>query len=174
MTTSDLEAWRKKIIQEHTQGINTRQLILRTWLEKNFVKGKYFSIEEICEQVTYCGEHLYQLNKNPRIHDKCLLLSDDVRAINWNTVDGYKIIVKDEKGGIKLCESKEEFEEWYNDEIATMEIKYQYLNTMKQKAKWDGVVPLIDKANNPVKKYKPIDVFYQFDDENMTVNTGRN
>ena len=170
MTTSELEALRKKIIQEHTQGINTRQLVLRMWLEKNFVKGKYFSIEEICEQVTYNGEHLYTLNKNPRIHDKCLLLSDDVRAINWNTVDGYKIIVKDEKGGIKLCESKEEFEEWYNDEIATMEIKYQYLNTMKQKAKWDGVVPLIDKANNPVKKYEPIDVFYQFDDEDMTIN----
>lgn len=171
MTTSELETLRKKIIQEHTQGINTRQLILRTWLEKNFAKGRYFSIEEICEQVTYCGEHLYQLNKNPRIHDKCLQLSEDVRTINWNTVDGYKIIVKDEKGGIKLCESKEEFEEWYNDEIATMEIKYQYLNTMKQKAKWDGVIPLIDKANNPVKKYEPIDVFYQFDDEDMTINT---
>lgn len=171
MTTSELENLRAKIIAEHTQGINTRQWILKMWLEKNFVKGKYFSIEEICEQVVYNGEHLYQLNKNPRIHDKCLQLSEDVRTINWNTVDGYKIIIKDEKGGIKLCESKEEFDNWYNDEIATIEIKYQYLNTIKQKAKWDGVVPLINKANNPVKKYEPIDVFVQFDDEDMTVNT---
>ena len=170
MTTSELEALRKKIIQEHTQGINTRQWILKMWLEKNFVKGKYFSIEEICEQVTYKGEHFYTLNKNPRIHDKCLLLSDDVRAINWNTVDGYKIIIKDEKGGIKLCESKEEFDNWYNDEIATIEIKYQYLNTIKQKTKWEGVVPLINKANNPVQNHKPIDVFYQFDDEDMIIN----
>lgn len=171
MTTSELEALRKKIIQEHTQGINTRQWILNMWLEKNFIKGRYFSIEEICEQVTYNGEHLYKLNKNPRIHDKCLLLSDDVRAINWNTVDGYKIIIKDEKGGIKLCESQEEFDNWYNNEISTIEIKYQYLNTIKQKTKWDGVVPLINKANNPVKDHKPIDVFYQFDDEDMTINT---
>ena len=171
MLTSELETLRTKIIAEHTKGINTRQWILKMWLEKNFVKGKFFSIEEICEQVTYNGEHLYQLNKNPRIHDKCLQLSDDVREINWNVVDGYKIIIKDSKGGIKLCESQEEFEEWYNDEMATIEIKYQYLNTIKQKAKWDGVVPLIDKANNPVKKYEPIDVFVQFDDEYMLVNT---
>lgn len=171
MTTSELENLRAKIIAEHTQGINKRQWILKMWLEKNFVKGKYFSIEEICEQVVDNGERLYQLNKNPRIHDKCLQLSEDVRTINWNVVDGYKIIIKDEKGGIKLCESKEEFDNWYNDEIATVEIKYQYLNTIKQKAKWDGVVPLINKANNPVKKYEPIDVFYQFDDEDMTINT---
>lgn len=171
MLTSELETLRAKIIAEHTKGINARQWVLKMWLEKNRVKGKYFSIEEICEQVTYNGEHLYTLNKNPRIHDKCLQLSDDVREINWNVVDGYKIIIKDSKGGIKLCESQEEFEEWYNDEMATIEIKYQYLNTIKQKAKWDGVVPLINKANNPVKKYEPIDVFVQFDDEDMLVNT---
>lgn len=171
MLASELEQLRAKIIAEHTKGINTRQWILKMWLEKNFVKGKFFSIEEICEQVTYNGEHLYTLNKNPRIHDKCLQLSDDVREINWNCVDGYKIIIKDEKGGIKLCESQEEFDSWYNDEIATMEIKYQYLNTIKQKAKWDGVVPIINKANNPVKDYKPIDVFCQFDDEDMLINT---
>lgn len=171
MLTSELETLRAKIIAEHTKGINTRQWILKMWLEKNQVKGKYFSIEEICEQVTYNGEHLYTLNKNPRIHDKCLQLSDDVREINWNVVDGYKIIIKDSKGGIKLCESQEEFDSWYNDEMATIEIKYQYLNTIKQKAKWDGVVPLINKANNPVKKYEPIDVFVQFDDEEMLVNT---
>lgn len=171
MTTSELEQLRAKIIAEHTKGITTRQWILKMWLEQNQVKGKFFSIEEICEKVTYNGEHLYTLNKNPKIHDKCLQLSDDVREINWNVVDGYKIIIKDEKGGIKLCESKEEFDNWYNDEIATIEIKYQYLNTIKQKAKWDGVVPLINKANNPVKSYEPIDVFCQFDDEDMLVNT---
>lgn len=171
MLTSELEQLRAKIIAEHTKGINTRQWILKMWLESHQVKGKFFSIEEICEQVTYNGEHLYTLNKNPRIHDKCLQLSDDVREINWNCVDGYKIIIKDSKGGIKLCESQEEFDSWYNDEMATIEIKYQYLNTIKQKAKWDGVVPLINKANNPVKDYKPIDVFCQFDDEDMLVNT---
>ena len=174
MTTEELETLRKKIIQEHTQGINTRQWVLKMWLEKNFVKGRYYSIEEICEKVMYNGEHLYQLNKNPRIHDKCLLLSDDVRAINWNNVDGYKIIIKDEKGGIKLCESKQELDNWLNDEIASMEIKYQYLNNIKAKAKWEGVIPIINKADNPVKEYKAIDVFVQFDDDDMTINTGRN
>ena len=170
MTKQEFETLREKIIEEHTKGINMRQLILRTWLEKNFVKGKFFSIEEICEQVTYCGEHLYILNKNPRIHDKCLQLSDDVRAINWNNVDGYKIIIKDEKGGIKLCESLEEFNSWYYDERAKEEVKYQYLNTLKEKVKWDGVVPVINKENHPVTDYKPIDVFCQFADEDMTIN----
>lgn len=171
MLKSEFEKLREQIIAEHTRGINTRQWILKMWLEKNFVKGKYFSIEEICEQVVYNGEHLYTLNKNPRIHDKCLLLGEDVRVINWNNVNGYKVIIKDSKGGIKLAESKEEFDNWYYDEMAEIESKYQYLNNLKNKTKWDGVVPLINKENNPVKKYEPIDVFVQFDDEDMLVNT---
>ena len=47
MTTSELEALRKKIIQEHTQGINTRQLILKMWLEKNYDKKEEKQVETV-------------------------------------------------------------------------------------------------------------------------------
>lgn len=140
--------------------LNTRQWILKMWLEKVQVSGKYFSIEEVVEQCTYKGEHLYKLNRNPRIHDKCLQLSEDVRVINWNTNNGYKIIIKDEKGGIKLAESKEEFDRWYDREYSKIEKAYQYLNTIKSKTSWDGVMPIINKANHPVKNYEFVDVFY--------------
>ena len=46
-------------------GINVRQWVLKKWLENNFVKGKFWTIEEICENVIYNGEHLYKLNKKP-------------------------------------------------------------------------------------------------------------
>lgn len=142
------------------KGLNTRQWILKMWLEKNQVSGKYFSIEKICEKCVYQGEPLYKLNKNLRIHDKCAMLSEDVRTINWCTTNGYKIIIKDEQGGIKLCESQEEFNEWYNREYQKIEQKYQYLNTLKTKTKWDGVMPIINKTNHPVKNYEFVDVFY--------------
>ena len=141
--------------------LNTRQWILKMWLEKVQVSGKYFSIEEVVEQCTYKGESLYKLNRNPRIHDKCPQLGEDVRVINWNTNNGYKIIIKDEKGGIKLAESKEEFDLWYDREYSKIEKAYQYLNTIKSKASWDGVMPIINKANHPVKNYEFVDVFFQ-------------
>ena len=84
----------------------------------------------------------------------------DVRVINWNTNNGYKIIIKDEKGGIKLAESKEEFDQWYDREYSKIEKAYQYLNTIKSKTSWDGVMPIINKANHPVKNYEFVDVFF--------------
>ena len=140
--------------------LNIRQLILKIWLEKNFVKGKFFSIEEVCEKCVYKGEQLYKLNKNLRIHDKCAMLSEDVRTINWCTTNGYKIIVKNEQGGIKLCESKDEFDDWYDREYQKVEQKYQYLNTLKAKTKWDGTMRIIDEKNHPVKNYEYVDIFF--------------
>lgn len=146
-------------------GLNTRQWVLKKYLENNFVSGKYFSIEEIVANVMYGGEPLYKLNTNPRIHDKCVMLSSDVREINWNMVDGYKIIVKDKKGGIKLAENIEEFNQWYEEEMKPLITKIEYLNILKGKAKLDGTCPIINKANNPVEPQdvKPVKVFEKID-----------
>lgn len=147
-------------------NLNTRQWVLKMWLESNFQSGRYFSIEEVVEGVRLYGEPLYELNKNPRIHDKCLLLSQDVNAINECVVNGYKIIVKNEQGGIKLCESQREFDEWYFRVTAPLFKTLKRMNLLKWKTKWDGTMPLLNKAGNPVpeKKQEFIDVFCQFDD----------
>ena len=64
----------------------TRQHALKNWLEANFVSGKYFTIEEIVENVRDSeGNPYYKINKNPYTHDKCIVLSNDVKDLNWAT-----------------------------------------------------------------------------------------
>lgn len=155
--------------KKEQQGINTRQWVLKMWLEKNQVKGHFFSIEEIVESVTYCGEHLYELNTNPKIHDKCLLLSQDVNAINDSVVNGYKIIIKDSKGGIKLCESKDEFDRWYYAVTHPLFKILKRMNLLKWKTEWQDTMPIVNKAGNAVKEkdLSFIDVFCNFDDDSI-------
>lgn len=126
-------------------GITTRQWALKSLLEAHHGEG-FISVEQVCRDLP----DYYKLNLNPYVHDKCAVLSSDVRAINWNGVDGYQIIIKDSKGGIKYAETLEEFESWRKKELAKVETKYQYLNNLKFKSKLDGVMPIINKANNPV------------------------
>lgn len=131
-------------------GITTRQWALKNYLEAHRGDG-FITIEQICEEVrTSDGVAYYKLNTNPYTHDKCVVLSSDVRAINWNNVDGYQIIIKDEKGSIKYADTLEEFESWRQKELDKVTVKYQYLNNLKFKAKLDGIMPIINKANNPV------------------------
>lgn len=133
---------------------------LKTWLEEHFIPGRYFTIREICDNVVdKNGRHIFEYNTDPYKHDHCLKLSTMVREINWNICEGYKIIIKDSKGSIKLCESEEEFNKYKQHEMDKLLPKYQYLNNLKWKADRDGVVPIINQANNPVKEYKPIDVY---------------
>ena len=69
----------------------------------NIIGSCVFKIEEICN--AGLG---YELNHNPRIHDKCVALSNDIRAINFNIAERYIPIIKNSKGGCKLAENKEE------------------------------------------------------------------
>ena len=126
-------------------GISTRCWRLKDYLEYHRGEG-FIRIEKVCEDLP----ELYKLNTNPYTHDKCAVLSSDVRAINWNNVDGYQIIIKDENGSIKYAETLEEFENWREKELEKVTKKYQYLNNLKFKSKLDGVMPIINKANNPV------------------------
>jgi len=143
--------------------LNTRQWRLKDWLEKNHISGKYWSIEEIVENVKFTnGENCYRLNTNPHIHDKCAALGADVKAINWDCEEGQKIIIKDRYGGVKLAETEYEFNEWRLQQLDKLEKSYKYLNNLKWKAKRDGTMPILNQALNPVdpnKNLKPIECY---------------
>ena len=61
------------------EKMTTRQHALKNWLDENFVSGKFFTIEEVVVGVVDSeGKPYYTLNKNPKKHDKCIALSNDV------------------------------------------------------------------------------------------------
>ena len=143
--------------------LTTRQWRLKDWLEKNHINGRYWSIEEIVDNVKYTsGEPCYKLNTNPHIHDKCAALGADVKAINWDCSEGQKIIIKDKFGGVKLAETEIEFNGWRLTQLEKLEKSYQYLNNLKWKARRDGTMPFINQALNPLdpnKDLKPIECY---------------
>lgn len=142
--------------------LERRQRALKNYLEAHFESGKFISIEEICKGVKdENGDYWYVLNTDPYIHDKCAKLSKDVREINWCFTDGYKVIIKDEKGGVKYCESKAEFDAWWQQEHDKIETKYQYLNNLKAKIERDGIIPIINQRGRVLeeKEMKPVEVF---------------
>lgn len=139
-----------------TQNLTTRQHRLVDYLKDNFQSGRFFTIEELC-----AAELGYSLNTNPKIHDKCVALGSDVRAINWAIGSRYSIIVKDKKGGCKLCESKEEFDEWKESEMKPLVNKIKYLNNLEYKASYDGTTPIVnlnDRALS-VEEVEIVEVF---------------
>ena len=143
-------------MKKTSQKLQTRQWRLKDYLDAHRGQG-FISIEQICEELP----EWYKLNTNPYNHDKCAVLSQDVRDINWNVCEGYQIIIKDAKGGIKYAETQEEFEWWLMQERAKVEVKYQYLNNLKWKANQDGLMPVINKADKPVDfdHLKEVNVF---------------
>lgn len=148
--------------------LTPRQWSLKRFLEDNFKSGYYFSIEELVENVRDTnGLPYYKLNKNPYTHDKCVALGSDIKAINWNCNQGYKIIIKNEKGGAKLCESEEELNAWRDAELKKVEKKYQYLNNLKWKADRDGTMPILNQNLKPVEELKVVDVYKQEEDDNL-------
>lgn len=141
-------------------ALTTEQYILKSWLENHFISGRYYTIEEICENVVdKNGKHIFTLNENPYNHDKCIKLSNMRRKINWNCNDGYKIIIANEKGSIKLCENEKEFNEWKQHEMDKLLPKWQYLNNLKWKADRDGQVPIYNQALNENKDNKITKVY---------------
>ena len=137
--------------------MNTRQHRLKDYLEENFESGKFFTIEEICK--AGLG---YNLNTNPHIHDKCELLSRDVKEINWATgVERYIPIIKDRKGSIKLCESKSELEDFVKREKKKVENVSKYANHLDSLIDLDGTCPIINLANRTKKlsEIEPVNVY---------------
>lgn len=138
-------------------ALTTRCHSLKNWLEANFVSGKYFTIEEICN-----ANIGYTLNTNPYTHDKCIKLSQDVKALNWATnVERYIPIIKDKKGSIKLCETREELEAFIESENKKVEKVCEYANHLKSLIKIDGTLPFINLANRVLteSEIKPVEVY---------------
>ena len=152
----EIERYKKEREKFLTENLSTRQHRLLDYLQDNFQKGKYFTIEELCQ-----ANLGYTLNTNPRVHDKCAMLGSDIRTINWKIGYRYSIIVKDKKGSAKICESKQEFDEWRDEEKARIDKKYQYLNNLQYKASFDGTTPLVnlnDRALD-IDEIEPVSVF---------------
>lgn len=152
-------------------GLNTRQFILKYWLKQNSKPGHWFTIEEIVENCKYKNEPLYMLNKNPRIHDKCVQLASDINDINDSEVDGYKILIKNEKGSVKFAENEQELLN-YIVSIETPALKIlKRCWTLRRKAKLDGTMPIINKADNAIKDkdLEFISAYINFDDEDMNI-----
>ena len=139
------------------EKLTTRQHNLKNWLEDNFESGKWFTIEEVCE--AGIG---YYLNKDPKSHDKCIALANDVKALNWATnVKRYIPIVKDKKGSIKLAESKQElkdFIQWQKDKV---EQANKYANHLQSLIEIDGTMPIVNLANRCLgdKELKVISIY---------------
>lgn len=122
-----------------------RQQVLHFYLEQNFKPGKFFSIEQVVNECCYDdGTPCYKLNTNPLNHDKCIVLSNDVRAINWTVKNGFSIIIKDPYGGVKLCEDVEEFKAWRQSELEPLIKKTIYLNNLKFKSTLNGTMDLTE------------------------------
>lgn len=151
-----IEKLRQERIEFLTKNLTPRQHRLIDYLENHFEHSKYFSIESICN-----ADLGYELNTNPKTHDKCVSLGNDIRQINWKIGHRYSIIVKDKKGGCKLCESQEEFEEWKASELAPLERKWKYLNNLSYKASWHDTAPLINLNDRALdtNEIEFIDVF---------------
>lgn len=137
--------------------LTTRQHTLKNYLEQNFEKGKWFTIEEICE-----ANIGYELNTNPYSHDKCIKLSQDVKALNWATnVKRYIPIIKNKKGSIKLCETEQELKDFVAKEERKIERVCEYKNHLKSLIKVDGSVPIINLAGRVLDtdEMKAVDVY---------------
>ena len=156
MTNEQLEEIKQQREKLLTKGLTSRQHRLKDYLRDNFVSGKYFSIEEICQ--AGLG---YTLNTDPKKHDKCVALSNDCRAINWNITERYIPIIKDKKGGCKLAENKEEVDEFIKKQREQIETKCQYLNTLESKIERDGYAVFINQANRVLEEdeIKPIEAY---------------
>lgn len=146
-----------------TTKLTTEHHLLKTFLEKNFVSGKYFTIEEIVEKVRYSdGTPLFKLNTKPTTHDKCVKLGKMVKELNWRIgVERYIPIIKNSKGSIKLCENAQELSDYVAKEKKKLEKQFMYYNRLNSIKFVDGYALFINQANRVLddEEIKPIEVF---------------
>lgn len=160
LTEQDLQRMFGKKHRE--RKLSTRCHRLKDWLNDNFESGRYFTIEEIVKGVVNReGEPYYKLNTNPKVHDKCIALANDVKQINRKLNDRYIPIVKDDKGSCKLAENKEEIAEYIAGIRKEVEQKCIYCNLIIAKTEMQDAIPFITLAGRVLSQdeMKPVDVF---------------
>lgn len=157
MTNEQIE----KIINERndflTKPLTPRQHRLKDYLKDNFVSGKYFTIEEICE--AGLG---FELNTNPKAHDKCIALSNDIKQLNWLAgIHRYIPIVKDSRGACKLAENEQELKDYVASEKRKVEKVNQYANHLQSLVDLEGTTPFINQVDRVLeeKEITPIEVY---------------
>lgn len=163
MKTQEIERIIKRRKRLTQKQLFTRQHRLKDWLEEHHISGRFWKIEEICKYVRDDeGNPYYILNKNPKVHDKCIALSNDVKDLNWHTGrERYIPIIKDKKGSIKLCENRTELETYVTSEKARIENAYKYYNHLQGLVELADTIPFINQANRVLKdsEIKPIEVY---------------
>lgn len=146
-----------------THKLTTECHLLKNWLEAHFVSGKYFTIEEIVENVRDGeGKPIFVLNTKPTTHDRCIKLANMVKELNWATnVERYIPIVKDKNGGIKLAENKAELEDFIRGLKHKVENANKYANHLQSIIDLQDTMPFINLANRCLNEdeIKPIEVF---------------
>ena len=113
------------------------ELTPRQWALKRFlddgVYEHWYSKEEICEALP---EH-YQLNHDPRIHDKCIAIYNDFKVLQTQAPIIQKIIVSNKKGQIKFGnreETKAYCDNLHSKAMRLLELESQLI----RKAELDG------------------------------------
>lgn len=148
--------------EKKTKPLSARCKALRKWLEENFVSGKFFTIEEVVSGFKDSeGKPYYKINHNPKYHDRCISLANDIKEINRKQIENFIPIIKDNKGSCKLAENKEELTEFIEGIRAEAKNKAVYCNMIISKTNMQDTIPLIDINDRviEVEDMKPVNVF---------------
>jgi len=173
MKTKEIDKVLDEIEKKKSKHLNTRQQALKSWLEGCFVSGKWWTIEEVVNNFRDSnGEPYYILNTNPRVHDKCVRLARDVKELNWHTGrQRYIPIIKNKQGSVKLCENKEELDEYISSEKKRIDNTYKYYKHLESLSKLDGTMPFVNQANRvlEISEMKPINIYQKEQGSNEEV-----
>ena len=157
--------------------METKKLTPRQWWLYDFVKkatssqpGKWLSQDEIVEGIwcdlSYCHDDKYEINENPRSHDRCILIWLDVEAINKSPEVDKVILVNDHS--YKMAVSYEEADTFYLGQIRKRAIAslVRYSNA-KRKCKADGQGKLLSLDLKPIDEESKAKAFIEaYVDEN--------
>ena len=151
--------------------METKKLTPRQWWLYGFVKkttslqpGKWLSQDEIVEGIwgdlSYCHDDKYEINENPRSHDRCILIWLDVEAINKSPEVDKIILVNDHS--YKMAVGYDEANEFYLESIRKRAIAslVRYSNA-KRKCRADGQGKLLSLDLKPIDEESKAKAFIE-------------
>ena len=168
--------------------MNTRQWKTYELIKNNSLHGKVTTQLEIVENYPYCSTDLfgerklnpdgYNWNTNPKVHDHCSMVWQDIEAINSDDTI-QKIIVSPKPWEYKLAETPEEVKEYCRKKFYKPAMaKLIRQSKMLAKVKLDGQGRLLFKDKTQARDYWETflkdsvnDLVEMSDIENETDNT---